>query len=1712
LSGDSIADLDQRLQQNFANLELANAYTQVSQASLCATVLSRAFPQALSHAEQLPAQWQLIKGGMAVAGLNPKQVADAAGGLVPAIDPVDLAARLATYLPLPGAPPATEFSDQEIQLIGSVLDGLGTQRFVDEVGREPAFRGQPNAQIVAEAIRRVREAMALTSREASVLRRDAYKRRSGSSDIALEQQLCIEMSAGGCEMTTRVDQGIHSLQALIDQRRAQATTAEERAQWVYDSYEVWRAKRLAVTFPEFSAIARDDVVTSEQGAATRGSMLRDGDEARATMRDAIGKVRGALGNARIGPGRDYTNAQSFTGTEFEIYFLRGLDTIRQILDIDEAHAKATRHLDNDEPGLALAALSDAQSILDAVCRLVFHDDARWRDPARSSFEALLALPPAARNFREIEIGNEVFFEPKALFEANPTLSPITGLDTASGRFNDLARWSVGRGTRLATPPDGPSRSGKLIKSVVARYDTSARETIYRDGQSLADYSVSCSVELDGADGFHGESEGEIFGVVVRADGNSRYRLVVITDWITETSGEVRSEVATGNDGVDAVANFLLGLIPHDDEVSTVSVLRAFLILQRVDAAGQTTELARSEESVYFGSGTYRFTLTVSGRQLTGELVTPGQRYQVSTAAAAQPPGAHGTFGVVASGSVEAVFGPLNLVVTREGDDMYPPFFTARRGAPETRYVIDARGRYRDHIFEQKPLSIDFDPDGLFRVADGIDVQALAWVRRDGEFQNLMFDDGQTVVATDALDTLLDELLSLLYYLAYAAIPLRMSDAYARTGDYARAAQHLRLLYDDEAPSESARSVCPFFDAPPPTATSTVGFDARLFRIRLADIYLAWAEWLFRKDDLESRHASRLLLERVLALHGDPDCCNCDAPYRDVPDVLTRAIALGVRNSAADIETMAAIESLVSRVLDAVAGARAVCVASETIAGIFDPFSTNPPQSAAAALALLRQAEAALIAAAAPPDLALPSADAASFIVRLITLLNAGAGFVVQHPDRQRGPGLQGVSATSLVSLWTGGLCVPENPIVARQKRRACILLDHMANCRNILGYNDDFVPERRFAYLLQSARQFADLALAAEKDLLSYRQMFEQESFSLLQAINQLAAAEATSNIERLKADNALGDVALAQLQLGQAQFSAQHYDTLLANGLSLWERVALGSAWTSAGLSSLAVLPAIAGIALAAAGVGVAATGIGAVPGAAMATIGAAGTLMSAVTGGISGGASAAGAISNAASMTASFERRNEEWRYQLGLGLYSTVIAEGMVRQAIGRHLIALAEQDLADLGRQSAADVVQFLSAKFMNREMWAWMQRTMREEYRRRLNYAIDAAFIAERALAFELQRAVNIVRFDYFDPRNDGLLGATQLVTDVATLEVTRQQQEVRKLQMSKNISLASMMPADFEMFREGTGRLPFRTLSRWFDEDFPGHYLRLIRGVRLTVVALVPPLDGIHATLTNAGISKVMLGPPFTETTIRANPEQAAYSGAYQASGVFQLDYQGEYRMPFEGSGVETDWVLELPRAANAFDFRTIADVILTIDYTALSDDTYRRRKQLELGNNRSGERALSFKFNYPDIWYQLHNPEAYAQPMVVEFDIRAGDFPANIAAPTNDQIMLYLLRRDGAAFEVAGIVLELDYLDAAGAAQSVAAPAAGTTNGVIATRRPDANGNHPWNLFKGKPALGRWRIRWPDTAAMRAQWTQQDIVDVAFVISYTGAVPGWPA
>jgi hypothetical protein len=82
-----------------------------------------------------------------------------------------------------------------------------------------------------------------------------------------------------------------------------------------------------------------------------------------------------------------------------------------------------------------------------------------------------------------------------------------------------------------------------------------------------------------------------------------------------------------------------------------------------------------------------------------------------------------------------------------------------------------------------------------------------------------------------------------------------------------------------------------------------------------------------------------------------------------------------------------------------------------------------------------------------------------------------------------------------------------------------------------------------------------------------------------------------------------------------------------------------------------------------------------------------------------------------------------------------------------------------------------------------------------------------------------------------------------------------------------------------------------------------------------------------------------------------------------------------------------------MPKAANQFDYSTIADVLVTIEYTALHSFDYRQQVIQTLNPNLSADRPFSFRNQFADQWYDLHNPEQTKTPMTVRFQTVREDF-----------------------------------------------------------------------------------------------------------------------
>jgi Tc toxin complex TcA C-terminal TcB-binding domain len=763
--------------------------------------------------------------------------------------------------------------------------------------------------------------------------------------------------------------------------------------------------------------------------------------------------------------------------------------------------------------------------------------------------------------------------------------------------------------------------------------------------------------------------------------------------------------------------------------------------------------------------------------------------------------------------------------------------------------------------------------------------------------------------------------------------------------------------------------------------------------------------------------------------------------------------------------------------------------------------------------------------------------------------------------------LQAIPQQAALPFTTPSLkfCIPPNPILKALRLHAELNLFKLRTCRNIAGLKRQLdlyaaptdttsgIPTigaggqlvlpgiatiqpslYRYPVLIERAKQLVQLATQIEGAMLSALVSRDAAAETLLHARQQLNLAQAGVRLQDLRVGEANDGVKLVDLQKEKAQIQIETYDDWLLSGaneyekqmIDAYEAVAFAQKGTADASNLIQAKQSLISSAQLAAQLYQAAGG-----GWQGAIVGGAGGIQNLAVDlflfdnlrdqtrkGINATFDA-----QVASINAALERRKDEWQLQKHLAEQDLVIGDQQKIIANDHFQIATQERVIAGIQSDNAKDTVEFLNNKFTNVELFEWMSNILEGVYRFFLQQATAMAKLAENQLGFERQEVPPVfINSDYWEAPSDsstlgntngnatdrrGLTGSARLLQDIYQLDQYAFSTNKRKLPLAKTISLARLAPVEFQRFRE-TGIMLFTTPMELFDRGFPGHYLRLIKRVRTSVIALIPPIEGIHATLSTTGPSRVVIGGDVFQTVpIRRAPEFIVMSTPNNSTGVFELDPQPDMLLPFEGSGVEMSWEFNMPKAANLIDYRAIADVLITLEYTALYSVDYRQQVIQSLRPTVNADRPFSFRSQFADQWYDLHNPEQTSTPMTVRFTtLGVGlDFPPNLEVLRIQHVLLYFVRTDANSFEVPVSHFHYTALEEPG----IVGGSATSIDGIISTRRGNAGS---WTAMVGKSPAGEWELALPNTDEMKSLFKNEKIVDILLVITYSGRTPEWPS
>ena len=219
-------------------------------------------------------------------------------------------------------------------------------------------------------------------------------------------------------------------------------------------------------------------------------------------------------------------------------------------------------------------------------------------------------------------------------------------------------------------------------------------------------------------------------------------------------------------------------------------------------------------------------------------------------------------------------------------------------------------------------------------------------------------------------------------------------------------------------------------------------------------------------------------------------------------------------------------------------------------------------------------------------------------------------------------------------------------------------------------------------------------------------------------------------------------------------------------------------------------------------------------------------------------------------ASIYGGYQRRMDEWGLQgrvgnLDLNRIDSESAAAGVRKD-------LAKLELANHGItvQESIDVDDYLHGKYTNQALYDWMIGQISTVYFQAYQLAYTVAKQAEQCFRRELSiDDTSFVSFGYWDSLKKGLLAADRLSFDLRRMESAYLAQHARELEITRHVSLVSLDPyALVEL--QTTGSCTITLPELFFDLDNPGHYLRKLKSVAVTIPCVVGPYGGVSMTLT----------------------------------------------------------------------------------------------------------------------------------------------------------------------------------------------------------------------------------------------------------------------
>jgi Tc toxin complex TcA C-terminal TcB-binding domain len=422
------------------------------------------------------------------------------------------------------------------------------------------------------------------------------------------------------------------------------------------------------------------------------------------------------------------------------------------------------------------------------------------------------------------------------------------------------------------------------------------------------------------------------------------------------------------------------------------------------------------------------------------------------------------------------------------------------------------------------------------------------------------------------------------------------------------------------------------------------------------------------------------------------------------------------------------------------------------------------------------------------------------------------------------------------------------------------------------------------------------------------------------------------------------------------------------------------------------------------------------------------------------------AGRISHEAAMAGrmgSFSRREQDWAFQRKLAAGELTQLYKQLRSVEIREHIANREHENHQKQIKQSKDVLEFLTneqnlltggqRKTTTEDFYVWMKRESQGLHAKCFQFAFDIAKKAERALQHELgAQGQGFIQTGYLAGK-EGLFAGEKLYFDLKRLEMAYADLNTREYEVTKHVSLKEWFPLQLIELRD-SGSCSINLPEALFDLDCPGHSFRRVRSVALSVPCVTGPYVGVNCSLTltqsyvRRGASGYGSDPQDDTTNFVSYPAAVTSivtSSGQGDSGLFDPSQRDERYLPFEGAGAISSWSVELLGNPPPFDYDTIADVVLTLRYTARSEgNRANAEKAAEQWLKDNSARVFSMRHEFASEWAAFKRPLApddggEAPKALLRFELGPRHFPYRMAAISEQARRIHLFLSGNATGDV---------------------------------------------------------------------------------------------